>query len=183
MMKRPVRELVIMLIIVATVIPGCKTSKKNLTQFSLKFSREIIIPSTVGVNVPFSVNTPQLTTNTLSEFERHGTNASLVERISLRQVRLKLSEPVNGNFSFLKTVRLYIAADGLPETLVAWYEEIPNSIGKELELQTTNADMKAYLIKDKIAFRINVVPDKLIASEHRIDFEATFFVDARVFGL
>ena len=172
----------VLLLITVLLLPGCKAVKK-LTQFSLKFNQTIIIPSTVGINLPFNINTPPMATNSVAEFERNNTNSSLVERIELRQLRLKLTAPSNSDFSFLNSVKIFLSADGLPETLVAWRENIPDNVGKELDLQTTNADLKAYVMKERISLRVSTVTDKLIASEHHIDLEATFFVDARLLGL
>lgn len=170
-----------LLIIGWMVLPGCKAAKK-LDSFALQYNYEIVIPSTVGVNLPFNVSTTPLPTNSFAEFERNNTNASFVEQIVLRRLRLKLISPTASNLAFLRSVRVYLAADGLPETLMAWREDIPDNTGNELELQPTNANMMAYLIKEKITFRVNIVPDRLIASEHRLGVETMFLVEARVLG-
>lgn len=161
---------------------GCKALKK-LTQFNIDYNQSITIPSTIGINLPFNIFTPPIPTNSTSEFELHNTRANLVERIELRKLHLKLTSPTYSDFSFLNSVKVFISADGLPETQVAWKENIPNSVGKELDLETTNADLKEFLKKEKISLRVSTVTDKLIASEHHVDLTATFFVDARVLGL
>lgn len=170
--------------IIALIIlqPGCKAIKK-LTQFSINFNQTLTIPSSIGVNLPFNIHTPPISTNSTTEFERNNTNTNLVEHIHLKQLRLTLTAPAYSDFSFLNSVKIFLSADGLPETQVAWRENIPNDIGKVLELQTTNVDLKAYIVKDKVQLRVSTVTDKLIASEHQINLEGSFLVDARVLGL
>lgn len=169
-------------LMVLTAATACKAVKK-LTQFTIDYNQTITIPSTIGLNLPFNIYTPPIPTNTTTEFELHNTRANLIERIELRRLHLKLVSPAYSDFSFLNSVKVFLSAEGLPETQVAWKENIPNSVGKELDLETTNVDLKEYLKRDKISLRVSTITDKLIASEHRVDLTATFFVDARVLGL
>ncbi|HMM12169.1 MAG TPA: hypothetical protein PKE03_08780 [Bacteroidales bacterium] len=172
----------ILFIALALTLPCCKAARK-LTQFTIKTTQTVILPSTIGVNLPFNIITPPIPTNSMVEFERNNTNADLVESVQLRRLRLKVISPESGDFSFLKSVRVFQIAEGQPETQVAWRDNIPDNIGREMDLQTTNANLKAFLIKDKISLRVSTVADKLIASEYHISLEADFFVDARIFGL
>lgn len=74
---------------------------------------------------------------------------SSCERLGkLTRFKLTLKSPSNGDFSFLKSISIFISADGdLPEIKVAWKKNIPITAGKELVLDVTGADSQGYIKK------------------------------------
>jgi hypothetical protein len=163
------------------VFSGCKKIDK-LTQFNMEYNEEVVIPASTGINLPFNILTPDIQSNSESTFAVNNTRKDLVEEIKLTKLELMLTSPTNGDFSFLKSIHIFLSADGLSEIKVAWKESIPASVGKTVILETTSADIKEYIKKDNFKLRLNTVTNKVLASDHKINVYSQFFVDAKILG-
>jgi hypothetical protein len=160
---------------------ACKKVDK-LTQFHIEYNESVTIPSSMGIDLPFDVFTPDVQTNSESTFEVNDTRKDLIEEILLTQLDLSLSSPSSSDFSFLKSIEIYISASGLSEIKIAWKEDIPNNVGKYIELETSTKDLKDYIKKDEFKLRLNTITDELLASDHEIDIHTDFYVDAKILG-
>lgn len=163
------------------VLFGCKKIDK-FTQFNLEYTETFTIPSSVGMNLPFNFISPDIETNSTTEFEINDTRKDLIEEIKLTKLELTLNSPSSSDFSFLKSAEIFISADGLSDAKVAFIEDVPNNVGKNLSLQTTEADLQEYIKKDKFELQLKVVTDKIIAADHEIESYAVFYVDAKILG-
>lgn len=161
---------------------GCKKLDK-LTQFDMEFNETFVIPSSTGINLPINILTPDISTNSESAFAVNDTRKDLVEEIKLTTLTLTLTSPTNADFSFLKSISVYISAEGLTETKIAWKDNIPNDVGGVLVLELTGVDLKEFIKKDNFALRMNTVTDELLTSDHSIDLHSVFFVDAKILGI
>lgn len=141
------------------------------------------IPSSVGVNFPFNFWTPDIETNSESQFEVNDTRKDLIEKIILKNLDLTITSPSNGDFSFLKTISVYISGEGLPEIKVAWLDIVPSNAGKNIVLSVSDADLQEYIKLDKFDLRLNTVTDEVIMSDYTIDVHSIFFVDAKILGI
>lgn len=155
----------------------------ELTKFDMDYNTSVVIESSVGVNLPFNVVTPQIETNSESEFAVNDTRKDLIEEIKLKSVDLTITSPEKEDFSFLESIEIYISAAGLDEILIASLEMIPENTGNVLQLDTVDTDLKEYIKKDEFSLRLNTVTDELIAADHYIDVNSVFFVDAKILGL
>ena len=155
----------------------------KLTRFEMKFDQSVTIPASTAINLPFNLFTPDIETNSESAFAVNNTKKDLVEEIKLTTLRLTLKSPANSDFSFLKSISVFVSADDLPEIKIAWKDDVPNDVGKVLELDVTGADMQEYIKKDSFKLRLNTVTRKMLGAEHQIDLHSVFFVDVRVLGL
>jgi len=161
---------------------SCKKIDK-LTQFDMDYNETISIASTIGINLPFNLITPNITTNSQETFAINDTRKDLIENIQLTQMRLNLFSPVGEDFSFLKSIEIYIGAEGLSEIKVAWIKDIDNSIGNTLHLSTSSSNLKEYIKKDEFYLNVTSVTDELILSDHEMEVLSTFFVDAKILGI
>lgn len=155
----------------------------ELTQFTLDYQTEITIPSSVGINLPFSFPTPAIKTNSTSAFEVNDTRKDLIEQINLTELLLTLTSPQGSDFSFLKSIEIYISTANEPEILLAWKEDIEANVGSTLELETSTADLQAYIKADEFNLRASTVTRELIMQDHKIQIDASFFVDAKILGV
>lgn len=110
------------------------------------------------------------------------TRKDLVEKITLKKLELTLTNPSNTDFSFLESINIFISAEGIPETKIAWKDNIPSDISNFLILDVSEINLKEYIIKDNFVLKLNVVTDELLASDHEIDIHSVFFVDAKLLG-
>jgi hypothetical protein len=160
---------------------GCDKFDK-FTQFNMEFNETVVIPSSTGINLPINLRSPDVDTNSESVFAVNDTRKNLVEEILIKKLKLTLTSPSNADFSFLKSISVFISAEGLEEIKIAWKEDIQNNVGKELELELTGADLKEFILKDKFSLRLNTVTDEILTSDHSIDIQSIFFVDAKILG-
>lgn len=158
---------------------GCKKANK-FTTFNMEFNETVVIPASTGINLPFNILTPNVETNSESTFAANNTKKDFVEEIRLTKLDLRITSPSNGNFSFVKSLSIFLSADGLSETKIAWIENIPSNIGNFLYLDVSGANLKEYIKKDKFTLRLNAVTDEFITSDYQINVHSVFFVDAKL---
>lgn len=161
----------------ATSNTACKKLNR-LTQFHLNYTDTAVVKSSSGINLPFNIFTPDMSTNSAAEFEVHDTRKDLIQQIKLTNLDLKVVKPENGNFSFLKSIEIYISAGGMDETKIAWKDMVPADAGNTLSLDVSGTDLKEYIKQDKFTLRLNAVTDEFIASDCQIQVNSRFFVDA-----
>lgn len=149
----------------------------------MKYNCETTIESGVATALPFDIFTPEITTQSESEFGGHNTNKNLVQSIKLKQMKLKIVSRSNRGFDFLNDIDLYLSAEGEEDILVAWKHDIADNVGNELVLEPGTEELKAYLIKDKYRIRLKVTTDKVINEDIQVTVNSVFRVDANVLGL
>ncbi len=155
----------------------------ELTKFDIEYSQRATIPSSTGVDLPFDVFTPETETNSESEFEINDTRKDLIEEIKLTQLELVIISPDGADFSFLESISVFISADGLDEIQIASLAEVSDNTGTRLNLDTSDIDLKDYIKSDKFSLRLNTVTDELLSTDHELEVNSTFFVDAKILGL
>ena len=160
---------------------GCKKIQE-LTQFNMEYDESVTLPGTVGINLPFNVATPPVTSNSESTFAVNDTNKDLIEDIRLKTLDLTVNSPTNGDFSFLESISVFIAAQDLPEIRVAFAENIDSNIGNVLALSTVDVNLKDYIIKDQFTLRVSATKDEVETNDYEINIHSLFFVDAKILG-
>jgi hypothetical protein len=155
----------------------------ELTKFDMEYSQRATIPSTAGIDLPFDVFTPEMETNSESTFEVNDTRKDLIEEIKLTELEMVIISPDGADFSFLNSIEVYISADGLEEIKIAYLEEVPEDAGSVITLDTSDTDLKEYIKSDEFSLRLNTVTDELMSSDHELEVNSTFFVDAKILGL
>jgi len=163
------------------LIFSCKKVDK-LTQFDMNYDSSVIVESTFGMNVPFNIYTPNITTNSESTFESNDTRKDLIESINLKTLTMTISNPEGDDFSFLKSIEIYISADGLSDIMVAWKDNISDN-DTELNFETSSADLKDYVKKDSFKLKVKTTTDEVLTHNYTIDIHSVFFVDAKIFGI
>jgi len=155
---------------------SCETIEDLLT-FTINDSTTFTIENNYGVDAPFSFPTPDITTNSSQEFENNNTRANLVKSVKLKQLRLTIQSPEDFTFSFLKSLHIYISADGLDETEIAYRDDIPKE-ATSIDMETTGTDLKAYVKKDAYDLRFEAVTREAFAKDVTIKAEMEFKVKA-----
>jgi hypothetical protein len=170
------------LLICFTTVLSCKKLDK-LTQFDLTYTSEATISAGIASNLPFDVFTPDVTTQSESEFKGHNTAKNLVQSIKLKKMQLLVINPADRNLDFLKDIELYISAEGEKEMRIAWKYNIPDTTGKEILLETGLEELKPYLIKEKYRIRLKVTTSKIMNTDITVKLVSTFRVNANIMGI
>jgi len=161
---------------------ACESLSK-LTRFDLSYTTSITLPATLGLNIPFTIYTPNVSTNTESVLAVNDTRKDLIEEVTLKSVILTITDPAGDDFSFLKSIEVYISADSLDEIQVASRTGITNDIGDTLHLVTIPDDLKEYIKADSFKMSVKTVTDELLSHDYEVDIDAVFGVDAKILGL
>lgn len=154
----------------------------KLTQFNMDYDQSAVILSSTIINLPININTPDIESNSESTFSVNDTRKEMIEEIVFRQLKLSLTDLADEDFSFLESLSIYISAEGLSETEIAWLDPVPADANNILDLETSDADLKEYIKKDRFSLQLNTVTDEAMTVDHHIDIHAKFFVDAKVLG-
>ncbi|MFO7879904.1 MAG: hypothetical protein ACQES0_01215 [Bacteroidota bacterium] len=152
----------------------------ELTQFEMDYQETVIIPASVEANIPYEIQTPEITTNAESEFEVHDTRKENIEEIKLNELKLSLIDPDDGNFDFLNEISVYLSTEQLPEIKVAWKEDIPENALQALQLNTSDENIGEYIKQESFRLRIETTTDKVITRDHEIQLDAVFLVNAKL---
>ncbi len=160
---------------------SCKKIDK-LTQFDMDYDSSVTVESTFGVNIPFNIYTPDISTSSESTFESNDTRKDLIESINLKSMTMTISDPSGDDFSFLKSIEIYISADGLSDIKIASKDNIPDNT-TELKLDVSNTDLKEYIKKDSFKLKITTTTDEVLTHDYTIDIHSVFFVDAKILGV
>lgn len=155
----------------------------DLTKFNMDYKTEVTIPSSTGIDLPFDMFTPDMETNSESEFEVNDTRKDLIEQIKLTELVLTITDPSNADFSFLESIDIYISAEGLDEIKIASEISVDPDTGNTLDVDVIDVDIKEYIKKDKFNLRLNTVTDEVISTDHTIEVSSVFFVDAKILGI
>ncbi len=168
--------------LIALICLGSCKRFDRLTQFNLTYDTKTRISNGTSINIPFSVLTPDVETNSETEFEVHDTRKDKIQRITLNALKINIEAPSGQEFDFLKEVEIFISADGLNEVLLASKYNIDDSHTYELILDVSGTDFQEYIKKDKFVLRVRTVTDQTLFQDVDINIRSEFFVDAKALG-
>ncbi len=165
------------------LITSCKKLDEK-TQFTYSIEQNVEIPSNIGINVPFNLPTPDVSTNIDHELEIRNKKKKRIEHIRVTSLALSIQSPSYANFDFLKDISIYISAEGLPEILIAQEKNLPDIHATTLNIAVfSDKDIEAYIKKDKINIHLNIVTDQTIFQNITVTVKPTFWVDVKVLGI
>ena len=176
------RSLVGILLVAFTLfLVSCGDDNDPTTiEFDLDYTSSITVPASSGLNLPFDLFSPEVTTNAESTFGSNNTNKNLVSEITLSSLTATITSPNDQRFDFVDDITLYINADGLSEIEVASVTDVPENVGTTLDFTITGNNLKDYLVKDKFTIRAEVTTDKNITEQVNIELDSKFSVLADI---
>lgn len=167
------------LLVTFLLLCSCNAIKK-LGQFYINYNTQAVFPANIPVNVPLSITSPPIATNSSQVFQNNNTNSGLIQSVTLSRLTLTITSPKGQTFSFLQNVGIYISSDSLPEVKIADRQNIPANIGDTLTMNVTNADLQQYIKASHITFRVAGTTDQLTTTNINANVYATFFVQANL---
>jgi len=176
------------LAIVFGLLVGTSACKKvdaivdSFTQFNFEGDYLVNVPATPIASIPLEVITPDIATHSDVLYSENKTRADLVDQVKLTALTLSVKNPVGGDLKFLKSVDIYVRAEGLPEARIAYKDNVPGDVGATLDLDVTGVDLKEYFKKDKYQLRIDAVSDQAVTENYGVNAHSTFAVHAKVLG-
>lgn len=161
----------------AAILTCFSCGKSGGLWFIVENEAPIQIKSTVLVDIPFEIATPEVTTNSSEEFENAGTRASLVRNVNLKELTLSITNPEGKTFSFLKSVHLFISTSDSDEVEIAYLDNIPAD-ADTISLTTTDAQLDSYVKASSYKLRTQVTIRETLTENVDLLAEVKFKVTA-----
>jgi hypothetical protein len=156
-------------------LSGCK----KITEFKVENSTSFVIPQTAAIGVPLPSNM-SVPTSSSFQFQNNGTDAKHVKEVKLDELTLTITQPTTEDFGFLKSIHIFISADGLQEIELAYLDDVPTNAGNSIDLITTGAVLDEYLKKEEYQLRVQTVTDELLSQDITIRADMVFNVRAKL---
>ena len=167
------------LTILSLSIISCNAVDKLLT-FTISNSTTFKVPSGGLLNSPFEVVTPEVTTNSSSEFKNNNTRTDLVKDVRLNELKLSITSPANMTFSFLKSVHMYISTDANDEIELAYQDNI-NSTTNTINLTCSSEKLDKYIKAPSYKIRTKIVTKEANSNDIEVKADMKFKVTADPF--
>jgi hypothetical protein len=158
--------ILLLLLTILSALSACKKVSDKLEEFTtlrINSSTQLSLPPAIPVQTLFSFVTPP------NRNPNSSTNL-VINRASLEKVTLTLTSPSGQTFRFIKSIRFFLQADGLPEVEVANRLNIDDNVGTTLELNVTNAELKQYIKKETFRLRTELITDE--ETSQKVDIKA-----------
>lgn len=168
----------LLLLVLSVFAISCKEIDKLLT-FEIENSQNIKFSTGFPLNNDVVSLPMDVTTNSEDEFRNNNTRAEFVKDVTLKSLTLTISDPPGENFSFLKSVYIYVSMpDGSDEIQLAYREDIPDTIGNTIELYSKNEKLDKYIKASSFKIRTKTVFDKSYTKEMTVRADMKFKVVA-----
>ncbi len=155
----------------------------SLTEFDLPYETSVTIPMTLATETPLDIATPAINTGIEAAVEKYDTGMDLIDEITLSSLTLTVTAPDSGDFGFLSSIEIFIAADSLDEVQLAFDTAVDDNATADLELETSTQDLQDYIKSNSFSLRFRVISDETVLEEQEILMNAVFRVDAQILGL
>ena len=152
----------------------------DLLTFTITNEASFDIKSGSIINSPIEVATPDVTSSATKEFENNNTNKNLVKDVKLQELTLSITNPTDKNFSFLKSVHLYISTTADDEIELAYQDEI-NSTSNVINLICTTEKLDQYIKAPSYKIRTKVITKETLTKDITVKANMKFKVTADPF--
>ena len=177
------KKLILSAVVVLSVsLTGCDKIK-DLTRFDIPVTKTITIPAAPVIPVPVELSTDSIETGYAAKLNEYHVAENLVDKITLKSFIMTIDAPATADFTFLKSIKIYISAKGLDKKLVASKTDISDTTGNSLTLNVEAYDYKSYIFSGKIKLYVEIVTDKATLVDYTMTATPLFTVDANILGL
>ena len=112
------KNIILLFSIILLTYSSCKEIDK-LTHFYMDYTSNITVESTFFIDIPFDIWTPDIPTNSEETFQNNNTRTDLIEEITLTEMKMNITSPASQSFDFLKSIEIYISAEGIEEKRIS----------------------------------------------------------------
>lgn len=163
----------------ALFVSSCNAVDDLLT-FNISNQTIIEIKNTSPLNLPTEIVTPDVTTNSSTEFKNNNTNTDLIKDVKLKSLQLTIESPEGKTFTFLKSVRLYISTSDSNEIELAYLDNISSS-ANSIDLICTDKRLDEYIKNDSYKIRTQVTIKETLTQDVSMKASMKFAVTADPF--
>lgn len=170
---------VLIIAFISLFITSCNEVDKLLT-FTISDQASFTINSGLPFDTPFEAPTPDVTSNSTTEFENNNTKTDLVKDVKLQKLKLSITTPPDKTFSFLKSVHMYISTTPDDEIELAFLDNI-NVTSNTIDLTCTPQKLDKYIKASSYKIRTKVITKETLTKETTVKANMEFKVTADPF--
>ena len=174
------KKYLFLLFIIIPFLSGCEKIQE-LTKVDLPFSQSVTIPPIPIVGIPLTVPTPDMEANVDSILNAYNFETKNIDGVTLKNLKLTLSVPSDGDLSFIDDIEVYISASGLDKVKIASAENVGDV--STIDLKVANVNLKEYLLKDKFSLQFKAAADETTLVDYKIKIDMTVTFDLKILGL
>jgi len=160
---------------------GCKKIDQ-WSQINIPFSRTFPIPATAEESITIDFTSPAVSTQDNFISQNIDLENEKLESITLDEMTLLLDSATQVELSYLEFIELYILSDNVDEVKIAWQDDIPDDVGKELEMQVSSRDLQSFIQEDSISIKLVGSTDEAIVEDHDLTVDSKFVMDLKILG-
>lgn len=180
--KGRIKKTPLIILITIVFLSSCELLSE-LTQFDLPYETSVSIPVILASDSTLKISTPSINTGISDTLSKYNTGLDLIDEIKLTSMTLTLTDPVDGDFGFLKSIAIDITAAGQDTIQLAVDAAVAADAGAVLELETSTADLQEYIKLDDFKMMFSIATDENVLTSQDITLNMVVHVDAKVLGL
>ena len=161
------------------ILTGC--AKQKAIEFDIPYTTEFTITTGgITINTPIDFTTPDVPTTIGPRMIENKTDIQFIDEIKYTKFDITATLPSGQKLDFLKSISLYMNAEGQKETLVASKDPVP--VGDStVAMDLPNVNLKNFITKDKFKLRALIVPDATLSQSVTISITQNVHVKAKQF--
>jgi hypothetical protein len=128
---------------------------EDLITFELDYTDSISVPPFPLTDTLIGFFTPETSTGIQDALFSNGSTRDLLKTVSLQELSIAITNNTSINLSAIKMIEIWIKANNEPKKKIAFNNNVPESTGKTLELETIGDNIKEYLSKENYQLRID----------------------------
>ena len=153
----------------------------ELTKISLPVSETVTIP-VIPIMGSQSIDTPTIKTGLDSVLTAAGTSSDFIEGVTLDKMELVMTSEED-DFSFLKSVEIYIVSSDTDEEPVKIASATDISDESTLDFETYDADLTDFILSEGFSLRIDLETKDPSLSSKEVEINLTLLLDLKILGL
>lgn len=154
---------------------SCK-KVNEATEFDIDYTSNVSVPAAqIIIGVPVDFESPDFETGVADRFASEKTTRELVDEIVLTKFNITA---LSGNLDYIKSISVYIKAEGLSDVLIATKSNIPAG-STSIAADMTGANIKEHVFKDKVRFRATITTNPGITQDQTLKMDQTVRVKGK----
>ncbi len=148
-------------------------------QFSVQTHSFFEIPAEIPAGQPVNLEPENLNLD-LSIFKDFNTSPELVDKATIKNIKLNIVDPQNTVFNFLSDIEVYFETENLPKIRIAWLNDIQDNNVQTLDFEHLPDNLSEYIKDNQLKINVIIVTDEELVQPVQIEVAATFLIKAEI---
>jgi hypothetical protein len=146
----------------------CSCKNAGDVTFYESFNESFSVPALTLAGATDTFSTPSIPNDLDSLMKANNTSANLVQSVKLQAMTLTITAPAGQNFSYLKSVQVFILTDSLPAVEIANQYTISGT-SDTLNMNADNAQLKPYLLSSNFQIKFLVTNNQATTAAQTVN--------------